>query len=139
MHASLPALDLRPVHRLSNHFISLGLGLMLSATCPTAAASESRIADAAEKLDHANIRALLQQHSDVNAPQADGMTALHWATHLDDLETALLVKAGAHVVENRYGVTPLSGVSEGMGIWSNCCSLPAAIQTPPGEAMRPLS
>jgi ankyrin repeat protein len=38
------------------------------------------------------------------------MTALHWATHHDDLEIAqLLVKAGASVkASNRYGVTPLS-------------------------------
>jgi ankyrin repeat protein len=44
----------------------------------------------------------------VNAPQADGMTALHWAAYLDDLETAkLLVSANAKAT-NRYGVTPLS-------------------------------
>ena len=38
------------------------------------------------------------------------MTALHWAAHHDDLETAkALVDAGANVkAENRYGVTPLS-------------------------------
>ena len=38
------------------------------------------------------------------------MTALHWAAHRDDLETAkLLVDAGADVkAANRYGVTPLS-------------------------------
>ncbi len=38
------------------------------------------------------------------------MTAMHWAAHHDDLETAkLLVAAGANVkAANRYGVTPLS-------------------------------
>ena len=38
------------------------------------------------------------------------MTALHWAVHHDDLETAkLLVDAKANVkAANRYGVTPLS-------------------------------
>ncbi|MBI3471384.1 MAG: ankyrin repeat domain-containing protein, partial [Candidatus Solibacter usitatus] len=43
-------------------------------------------------------------------PQADGTTALHWAAHQEDLETAeLLVRAGANVkAANRYGVTPLS-------------------------------
>ena len=36
--------------------------------------------------------------------------SLHWAAHLDDLETAkLLLKSGAHAAAtNRYGVTPLS-------------------------------
>jgi ankyrin repeat protein len=46
----------------------------------------------------------------VNAPQGDGMTALHWAAYRDDLETAqLLVEAKADVnATNHYGVTPLS-------------------------------
>jgi uncharacterized protein len=68
------------------------------------------LADAAEQMDRARIRTLLNQHVDVNTPQIDGMTALHWAVYQDDLETAdLLVRAGANVkVANRYGVTPLS-------------------------------
>jgi ankyrin repeat protein len=68
------------------------------------------LADAAEKMDRAAIRALLKQNAAVNAPQADGMTALHWAAYQDDLEIArLLVRAGANVkAANRYGVTPLS-------------------------------
>ena len=74
------------------------------------AASEALLADAAEKMDRAAIRTLLQQHADVNAAQADGMTALHWAAYQDDLETArLLVRAGANVkAANRYGITPLT-------------------------------
>ena len=73
-------------------------------------AADSRLADAVEKQDHAAIRTLLKQHTDVNASQADGMTALHWAAYLDDAETAkLLVKAGANVkATNHYGVPPLS-------------------------------
>ena len=76
----------------------------------TATAAKSLLADAAEKSDRATIRTLLKQHADVNAPQADGMTALHWAAHRDDLETAkLLLKSGASAAPtNRYGVTPLS-------------------------------
>lgn len=72
-------------------------------------ASESPLADAAEKSDHAMIRTLLKKRADVNAPQLDGMTALHWSVQHDDLEgTQLLVKAGASVnAGNRYGVTPL--------------------------------
>jgi ankyrin repeat protein len=74
------------------------------------AASRALLADAAENMDRARIRALLKQHVAVNTPQPDGMTALHWAAYQDDLELAqLLVRAGANVkAANRYGVTPLS-------------------------------
>jgi ankyrin repeat protein len=74
------------------------------------AASKSPLADAIEKSNRSAIRTLLKQHADVNAAQADGMMALHWAAYLDDLETAkLLVDAKANVATtNRYGVTPLS-------------------------------
>jgi len=86
-------------------------GLCFLLWAATAApAADSRLADAAEKLDRPAIRALLRQHVEVNAPQVDGMTALHWAAYQDELDlTKLLVKAGAQVkAENRYGVTPLS-------------------------------
>ncbi len=75
-----------------------------------AASPDSRLADAAQKMDHAAIRGLLAHNADVNAPQADGTTALHWAAQQDDLETAKILiaaKADPKVV-NRYGVTPLS-------------------------------
>jgi ankyrin repeat protein len=86
------------------------LAVLLSAAGAGAAGSEAVVADAAEKMDRTAVRALLQRRADVNAPQADGMTALHWAAYHDDLETAtLVVRAGANVkAPNRYGVTPLS-------------------------------
>ena len=85
---------------------AIGLAMWLAASVLVAA--KSPLADAAEKSDRASVRTLLKQHADVNAPQADGMTALHWAAYLDDLETAkLLVSANANAT-NRYGVTPLS-------------------------------
>ena len=67
------------------------------------------LADAAEKMDRAKSPPC-SSGADVNAAQADGMTALHWAVYHDDLPTAtLLVKAGANAkAANRYGVTPLS-------------------------------
>jgi len=87
---------------------ALGLTLLLATS--VFAVDKSPLADAAEKSDRATIRTLLKQHADVNASQADGMTALHWAAHLDDLEIAkALADAKANVaVTNRYGVTPLS-------------------------------
>jgi uncharacterized protein len=70
----------------------------------------SDVADAVMKGDKAAVRALLRKKADVNTPQVDGATALHWAVYRDDLETAdLLIGAGAKVAAtNREGVTPLS-------------------------------
>ena len=91
-------------------FAVCGTALLLSTVSLRGAGSDAPLADAAEKMDRAMIRTLLQQRADVNAPQIDGMTALHWATYQDDVQTAeLLVRAGANVkAANRYGVTPLS-------------------------------
>lgn len=74
------------------------------------AAQEGTLADAAERGNGALVRTLLDAGADVNAAQADGMTALHWAVYRDDAEAAaLLVRAGADVnAANAYGVPPLS-------------------------------
>jgi uncharacterized protein len=87
-----------------------GAAVLLSTVSLLGASPEALLADAAEKMDRATVRTMLQQRVDVNTPQVDGMTALHWTTYRDDLETAeLLVRAGANVkATNRYGVTPLS-------------------------------
>jgi ankyrin repeat protein len=84
--------------------------VLLAAVSINATSSRAPLADAAEKLDHARVRALISQRADVNAPQPDGMTALHWAVYQDDLDlSTLLVRAGANVkAASRYGVTPLS-------------------------------
>ena len=72
-----------------------GIVLLLSAA-PRAGAGASPVADAAMRGDAAAVRALLQQHADVNAPQGDGMTALHWAAAEGDAAlAAALVGAGA--------------------------------------------
>ena len=91
-------------------FSVLALASLVSTVSLFAAAADALLADAAEKMDRAKVRALLKQHVDVNTPQVDGMSALHWAAYQDDLEIAeLLVRAGANVkAANRYGVTPLS-------------------------------
>ena len=54
------------------------------------------LVDAAKNGDTDALRALLQKGADVNAAEADGTTALHWASYRDDLESAdLLIRAGA--------------------------------------------
>ena len=72
-------------------------------------AAGTEVADAVASKNKQVVRTLLQQKADVNAPQTDGTTALHWAVRWDDLETAdLLIKAGANVMaSNRNGATPM--------------------------------
>jgi len=86
--------------------------LLLVAALPAlaaGAAADVRIAAAAKRGDWTAVRALVRQRADVNAADAEGMTALHWAARANDLETVrLLLGAGAAArVANRYGVTPL--------------------------------
>ena len=68
------------------------------------------LVDAVKQRHHDAVRALLKQRVDVNTPEVDGTTALHWAVRADDREIAqLLLGAGAKAnAANRYGVTPLS-------------------------------
>lgn len=49
-------------------------------------ASAGDVADAAMKGDREAVRSLLQRKGNVNAPQVDGTTALHWAVRADDLD-----------------------------------------------------
>jgi glycosyltransferase involved in cell wall biosynthesis len=75
-----------------------GLALLAAGlAAPAVAASRAALADAAEHGDKTSIRLLLGTGNDVNAPQVDGTTALHWAAYRDDAETVeLLVRAGAN-------------------------------------------
>src|SRR5438552_9225129 len=85
-----------------------GVALLLLSTASLSAV-RSEVADAAMRGDHAAVRTLLAQHADVNAPQADGATALHWAAYRGDKALAdLLIRAGEDVkAANREGATPL--------------------------------
>lgn len=84
--------------------------LLLVAANSTLAAAKAPVADAVEQQDQPTIQRLLDERADVNQPQVDGMTALHWATHHEDVDAVrLLLAAGADAkAANRYGVTPLS-------------------------------
>ena len=87
--------------------MSLVMSLMIVAGV---SAAKSDVADAVMKGDTAAVRALIGQRADVNAPQADGSTALHWAVYRSDITTAdLLIRAGANMkAATREGATPLS-------------------------------
>jgi uncharacterized protein len=67
------------------------------------------LVDAARNADPDAVRALLQKGANVNTAEADGTTALHWASHRDDVASAdLLIRAGAKVnAANDLGATPL--------------------------------
>ena len=90
--------------------LTLWLAVTVSAFSIGAARDDAPLADAVQHGDKQAVQSLLKARADVNAPQSDGATALHWAAYLDDAETtALLIRAGAKVDSpNNYGVTPLA-------------------------------
>jgi ankyrin repeat protein len=85
------------------------LPLFLVTSMAGLAAVKSDVADALMAGDKAAARKLVEQRADVNAPQADGATALHWAVFRSDKEMVdLLIRAGANAkAANREGATPL--------------------------------
>lgn len=84
---------------------AVGLFLLI----PAAMFAASDVADAAMRNDKASLRALIAKSADVNAAQADGATALHWAAfHADKEMIDALLNAGANPkAANRDGATPL--------------------------------
>jgi ankyrin repeat protein len=75
--------------------------------------TRSEIADAAQRGDRATVQKLIQAKSNVDAPQVDGATALHWAVYREDADMVdLLIRAGADIkAANRTGMTPLAMAS----------------------------
>jgi len=92
----------------------LGIAVLGSALSFGAGLTGSALADTAARGDVAGVRAMLTQKVDVNAPQVDGTTALHWAAYHDDAATVkALLAAGANAkAVNRYGITPLAQACE---------------------------
>ena len=83
------------------------------------AAGKSDVADAAARGDIAAVRALIAQKADVNAPQADGATALHWAVFKSNKELAdILLQALARIRRPPIAKAPLR------------CGSPASMATP---------
>ena len=83
----------------------LVLLVLLAATASAAAGQQRRRRRGDEGRQGRACGRCSQQKADVNAPQVDGATALHWAVYRDDLELAdLLIRAGANVnAANREG------------------------------------
>src|SRR5205085_10759267 len=76
----------------------------------TATGADQRVADAARDQNAALVKSLLSQRVDPNLAHGDGSTALHWAAHWDDLDTArALIAAGANAdAATDQGLTPLA-------------------------------
>ena len=74
------------------------------------AAAQSPLFEAVKQGDRTQVQALVERGADVDAPEVDGTTALHWAVHRDHGDiVALLIGAGADVTAaNRYGVAPIA-------------------------------
>jgi uncharacterized protein len=74
------------------------------------AAAASDIADAVMERDTTRFEQLLKSKADVNAPQSDGSTALHWAAYHGDKTVATkLLKARANpAATTGTGMTPLA-------------------------------
>ena len=82
---------------------------------PAAGNADRQLVDAAKDRDWATVGTLLDRGVDVDTPQGDGATALHWAAHWSDLGTLdRLIEAGSNVdAANDLGATPL---------WVGCAS-----------------
>ena len=73
------------------------------------AGAGSPLIDAVKRQDVQAVRALLKEKANVNATEADGFTALHWAAQRDDVQLIdTLLAAGANAkASTRYNITPL--------------------------------
>ena len=103
------------VHRLTAIQV---FALLLCASLATAAKPDLRLVTAVATQDTQTVLALLDEGVDVNASRADGVTALLWAAHWDDLDvTDRLLRAGANVdAADDHGVTPLARASENRSV-----------------------
>ena len=97
------------IHTRRTLAVPLLLVLVLSVPDIARAGADDPLVEAVKNTDTAGVRALLAQGVDVNARQGDGATALHWAAHRNDLDTAaVLLGAGADPnAANELGATPL--------------------------------
>ena len=101
---------MRVTARVRLRCVAVCVGAICAVALVTAAGNGTPLIDAIKAGDRESIRALLKTGADVNVPEADGTTALHWAVRADDGESVqALLRAGARAnVANRNGITPLS-------------------------------
>lgn len=90
--------------------LMLSLSAIALWSAPAVTPGGASIAEAAKDGDRSKVQDLIKQHVDVNTPEADGTTALHWAARNDDVAMAQwLIAAHANIkAADRYGMTPLT-------------------------------
>src|SRR5688500_9322728 len=99
--------------RMQSRYLGGLLAALLLGVATTASvaqnATDLRVVNAAQKQDKTALTSLLQNGAYVGGTQPDGTTALHWAVHWGDLDSAeLLTLFGADLnAKNDYGTTPL--------------------------------
>src|SRR6186713_1398527 len=77
---------------------TLGAAAFVALLSGSVALKTPDLANAAMRGDVAQVEALLKTGADVNEPQGDGMTALHWAAERGDARMAdMLLRGGASV------------------------------------------
>ena len=69
-------------------FLSIGMVALVTAGPGAGPANLAVVADLAEQGNASAVLALVKKGADVNRPQADGATALHWAAHHNDVALA---------------------------------------------------
>src|SRR5262249_29683008 len=99
------------MRRMYRTVLALAGGFVIAASGIANAAGDPPLVEAARGKNDAAVRRLLQQSGiEVNARDADGATALHWAVYNDD-EAAVraLLNAGAKAnLPTEYGIVPLA-------------------------------
>lgn len=85
------------------------IGVTLCLVVPVVKADDTSLVDAVERKETEKVYHLLASEFDIDAAQADGMTALLWATYYDDWELGKrLLNVGADIsIENDYGIHAL--------------------------------
>jgi uncharacterized protein len=88
---------------------ALAAGIVVTDAAAARIVAPAEVADAAMQRDAGRLQGLLKAHADLNAPQPDGSTALHWAAYQGDAHlAATLLAAGAHPnAATDTGMTPL--------------------------------
>jgi ankyrin repeat protein len=100
----------RPPDRLNRRWFGVAVLSLLGSAFMSAATASTPLIDAVKRTDAAAVKALLAKKVDVNATDADGSTALHWAAQVNQGTIAgMLIDAGAKVnASTRYNMTPLA-------------------------------
>jgi uncharacterized protein len=82
---------------------------LLAVACLLQAAGSAAAIDAAKNGNRALLDSLIRQKADIDKPDVDGSTPLHWAAYRDDVTIAeLLIHGGAKInAQTDLGATPL--------------------------------